>query len=110
MATKLPERVEIGPLVFSITDGETEHLRAVQDNDGAIWGKIHYPKGEIILDPNQSPSHKRLALLHECLHGVWHLSDRAHESDEDIIRQICAPLLDMLRRNPDLVAYLLSED
>jgi hypothetical protein len=105
----LPNKVTIGPLVYRITDDEVEHLREVTA-EGDTWGTIKYGHGLIVLNPEQSDSHKRLSLLHECLHGCWHLTEFAHQEDEDPIRRITGPLLDVLRRNPDLVAYLLAED
>lgn len=106
----LPNEVVIGPLVFRVTDDELEHRRADATDGDDTFGRIQYGKGFIILDHEQAPSHKRLSLLHECLHGCWHLSDAGHMDDEDAIRRLSAPLLDMLRRNPDLVAYLLTEE
>ena len=107
----LPEKVVIGPLTYRITDDEAEHLRQTVADDGdSSWGMIKYGKGLILLNPEQDASHTRLALFHECLHGCWHLTDFGHQEDEDPIRRIAGPLLDMLRRNPDLVAYLLAED
>ena len=63
-----------------------------------------------ILSPDQNDAHKRMALLHEVLHGCWHLTDKAHQDDEAAIRILAGPLLDTLRRNPLLVAYLVEDD
>lgn len=106
----LPDRVVIGPLVFSVTEDEIERLHADVADGDTTFGRIQYGKGRIILDAEQSAAHKRMALLHECLHGCWHLTDFEHKDDEDPIRRITGLLLDMLRRNPDLIAYLLVED
>jgi hypothetical protein len=104
----LPDKVAIGPLTYHITEDEIEHLREAAA-EGDTWGTIKYGKELILLNPDQGASHKRLALLHECLHGCWHLTEFSHQEDEDPIRRITGPLLDMLRRNPALVAYLLEE-
>ncbi len=107
----LPNKVIVGPLTYRITDDEVEQLRETAENEGnASWGTIKYGRGLIVLNPEQDESHKRLALFHECLHACWHLTDFAHEDDEDPVRRITGPLLDTLRRNPDLVAYLLAEE
>jgi|GEM_PF-3502597 hypothetical protein len=106
----LPDNVQIGPLVFRVTDDELEKRRADATDGDDTFGRIEYGKGLIILDYEQSASHKRMALLHECLHGCWHVSEPGHLDDEDAIRRLSAPLLDMLRRNPVLVAYLLAEE
>lgn len=97
-------------MAFRITEDESEYASAVIGNEGQLWGQISYGRGVIVLNPGQSDDHKRFALFHELMHAVWHQSDRAHDGDEEVIRRVAAPLLDMLRRNPELMAYLLRKD
>jgi hypothetical protein len=106
----LPTQIAIGPLVYAVTDDRAEHNSISAESGESTWGRILYAKGQIILNPEQNDAHKRYALLHEALHGCWHVGTRSHEDDEAAIRALACPLLDMLRRNPDLVAYLLAED
>ena len=106
----LPSSIQIGPLPFTITDDLNAYHATAVENGAAVWGRIEYGKGRIILDPDQTVAHKRMALFHEVLHGAWHLTDRKHEEDEALMLALSGPLLDTLRRNPALVAYLLSED
>mgnify|MGYP003443730822 FL=1 len=108
--TSLPPRVQIGPLTFQVTDDRDAHNQGVVEDLLDTYGRIRDSKGLIILDPNQTDAHKRITLLHEVMHGCWHLGDRSHKNDEKAIRSLCAPLLDVLRRNPDLVAYLLATE
>lgn len=84
------------------------HNQSVVDDLMDTYGRIKYAQGQIILDPNQSAPHKRMTLLHEVLHGCWHIGDRSHKNDEKAIRALTGPLLDALRRNPELVAYLME--
>lgn len=106
----LPNRIQIGPLNFLVTDDVAAHNQGVVEDLHDTYGRIRYSKELIILDPNQTDAHKRITLLHEVMHGCWHLGDRSHKNDEKAIRSLTAPLLDVLRRNPDLVAYLLADD
>lgn len=106
----LPGHVAIGPLVFRVSDDIHEHNQGVVDSALDTYGRINYAKGLIVLDPNQSDGHKRMALLHEVLHGCWHIGDRSHKNDEKAIRSITGPLLAVLRGNPVLVAYLVAEN
>jgi hypothetical protein len=52
-------------------------------------------------------------LLHECLHACWSLigaSEDVNDAVEERLTLRLAPvLLEMLRRNPALVAYLTDE-
>lgn len=105
----LPDKVQIGPLCYSVIHDESRYHKMAADAERAMWGQIFYGSSEIVLETGQGIQHKRLALLHEVLHGVWHLHDKTHESDEDVLRSITADLLDTLRRNPGLVAFLLEE-
>lgn len=106
----LPKTIEIGPLTFTVTDNEAVHARNVVKSSEDPWGRVDYGKGEIVLRPEQALPHQRMVLLHEVMHGCWHLTDCTHEGDEKAILALAAPLLDVLRRNPDLVAYLIATD
>jgi len=105
----LPNSVAIGPYVYAVHDDQAAYLEAVVEGKEDCYGWIKHAKSIIILDPNQADQHKRVTLLHEILHGCWHVTDREHKNDEDPIRMLAAPLLDVLRRNPDLVAYLTED-
>jgi hypothetical protein len=104
--SEMPKSVQIGPYRFAVTDDQAAYDRKAVDDQTACWGFIEYGRLRIIISPEQAEDHKRAALLHEVLHGVEDISDQRHEHDELIIRQLAATLLDVLRRNPDLVAYL----
>lgn len=108
--SEFPETIIIGPLTFRVLNTIEDHNQGVVEDLHDTYGRIRYSKGLIILDPNQTDAHKRITLLHEIMHGCWHLGDRSHKNDEKAIRSLVAPLLDVLRRNPALVAYLLAED
>jgi hypothetical protein len=106
----LPRSIAIGPLVYAVKDDEASHAREVWKSSKHGWGAINYGPGEIILDPEQNDQHKRAALLHEVLHGCWHITDPQVEYEEAAIRILTLPLLDVLRRNRALVEYLTAED
>lgn len=106
----LPQTITIGPLIYTVKADEASHAREVWKSSKDSWGAINYGPGEIILDPEQSTQHRRAALLHEILHGCWHITDPQVDYEEAAIRILTLPLLDTLRRNPDLVAYLTTPD
>ncbi len=106
----IPDKVQIGPHSLPITQEQADYNAKAASDQTTCWGWIEYGKGRIIINPDQCESHKRVALLHEVLHGVLDLADQRHENEEDIIRQLAAPLLDTLQRNPALVSYLIGLD
>ena len=106
----LPSSIHVGPHRFAVTDDETAYNRKTVEDGAKTWGFIEYGGLQIILEPHQAEAHKRTALLHEVLHAVEDLSDWEHPDTETFVRRIAAPLLDVLRRNPELVAYLIESD
>lgn len=105
-----PTQITIGPLTYTVTSDEADYARAVASEKVELYGAINYGAGRITLSPHQSPAHQRGALLHEALHAIIHLTDPSIEEEERLVRTICLPLLDTLRRNPALVAYLTEPD
>jgi hypothetical protein len=106
----LPSSVAIGAIIFRVTDEQADHNQSVVDTQVDTYGCINYAKGTIVLDPNQTDQHKRAALLHEVLHGCLHVTAQHLKWEEKAVRLITGPLLDALRRNPALVAYLLEDE
>jgi hypothetical protein len=108
----LPEKVTVGPLVYIVCNDIATYAQSVVDTNEQVYGRVNYGDIQIILDPKQHDQHKRMALLHEVLHACWHVTDPIdpHTVEEMAIRTLTGPLLDVLRRNPELVAYLLAEE
>jgi hypothetical protein len=103
----LPSNITISTHVYTVT---VKKLR------NSLAGRIHYRKGEIAIYPAMPVSRERETLLHEVLHGIiqavgskYALEENGDEC-EAIIKAISPTLLDTLRRNPDLTAYLLGGD
>jgi hypothetical protein len=65
----------------------------------------------IAVDPGRNEDYARATLLHEILHACVRSSDPTLDDDheETVVAAITNPLLAMLRDNPDVVDYLLSE-
>jgi hypothetical protein len=106
----MPSNIQIGPCRYKVTQELVDFATKAASDGEKCWGWIEYGGQRIIIDPNQGEDHKRVALLHEVLHGVEDQSDQRHKHDELIIRQLAAILLDTLRRNPELVTYLVEAE
>lgn len=107
---EIPSSVQVGPYRFAVTQDQVAYERKAVADHAATWGYIEYGRLRIILNPDQAEDHMRVTLLHEILHAVEDVTDQRHHRTEEIIRQLAAPLLDVLRRNPDLVAYLTGKE
>ena len=106
--SEMPTSVQIGPYRLRITQDPSDYAKKAVADGQKCWGWIEYGQLRIVIDPDQAEDHKRVALLHEVLHGIEDISDQRHKHDELLIRQLAAVLVDTLRRNPDLAAWLLE--
>jgi hypothetical protein len=73
------------------------------------FGASRLIRQSIQLRADQGPDQQRDTLLHETIHMVAQLVDvEGKKFDERTVNVLATQLLDTLRRNPDLVAYLME--
>jgi hypothetical protein len=107
---ELPDRVDIGPIAYRVTTDRSTINQATVDSHISFYANIRFGEADILIDDKQMPGHQRLTLLHEVLHGCFHITMLDKKWEETAVRLLAGPLLDTLRRNPDLVAFLLATD
>lgn len=101
MATaKPPTKVQIGAVTYAVS----LDLGRIPDDK---YGYTEVGRQNIYIHPEQGPDQMADTLLHECLHGVWAQVALSSDAEEVIIRSLTPLLLDTLRRNPKLTAFLL---
>ena len=119
MSFPMPEFVDVGPYTIPIINDASEMKRERREyNDPGIQGLFRSTPHVIILDPDTDLSRQRSILLHEVRHAVWaYLSmdldvntptEKATYTEEEVIRRETPALLDTLRRNPDLVQFIMD--
>lgn len=98
----LPRSIRVGPFTWTVS------------YDPFLMDAVGETKAEqltIRLKPGHAPDYERDTLVHELIHAC--LVHSPLELDHDLEEKIClalAPaLLDTLRRNPKLAAYLLEK-
>lgn len=67
----------------------------------------------IILRPGMAPGFTRQIMLHEIIHQLFDDSggiDLPGDLEETVCQSLQAPLLGVLKDNPDLVRWLVGED
>ena len=106
----LPESIEIGPISYKIEHNRDAVTRwRAAEGDPYLAGTIRYRESIIAIDPDLPLGQKRLALLHEVVHGVLQMLGINAVNNEDVVTPVASLLLDTLRRNPALVAFLTEE-
>jgi hypothetical protein len=107
----MPDVVKIGPLDYTVTDDAEAHLGAEDEMSQRLYGMSDKSTQRIVIRPGMAAGFKRQIVLHEIVHQL--LDDSGLELATEIEEQIClslqAPLLGLLKDNPDLVAWLTSE-
>lgn len=99
----MPSVIQIGPYRF-----------AVELNETADSGQFLHESQKILIGPENGPDARADTLLHEVLHGHFVLlglrEDISKKLEEKIVLALAPLLLDTLRKNPKLVAYLTHAD
>lgn len=107
---KPPKTVEIGPHTYRVVVDKNAVAHDSVRNGSEVLGYCTTAEQRISIQPDQGPSMLRDTVLHEVLHALFDLTGLAgtHSDDDEerIIRPFATALLDCLRRNPTLVAYL----
>ncbi len=102
-----PSAVVLGPHSYTI-DSSEETARLLRDEENN--GDSRPDRLLVRLDTDRPPTKVAETLLHELMHCCWNESPlRVHdvkEWEELVVSGLTPWLLDLLRRNPDLVAYL----
>lgn len=108
-----PATVQIGPRRYDVLLDLEELHRIEHDEGDDLYGQSDHGKLRIIVDPTLPFDQLADTLLHEVLHGLTELTgiidDLGHKREERMVRRLTPALLDLLRRNPELVEYLTAE-
>lgn len=109
----IPQYVQVGPIRYKVdcTDAAVFKIRAEHQNR-ALLGEADHTQQVITVCPQQGGDQIRDTLLHETLHAVWFVSGigtSTELSEELVVSMMCSLLLDTIRRNPELMGYLVQE-
>ena len=102
-----PKTVIVGPKTYTIALSGEEIGK--QDAEGVCFAKYE----QIFLAPDLTPGTERVAMVHELIHACFDDVKVGgvlkKEDDEEKVCLTLAPrLLEVIRRNPKLVAYLTA--
>lgn len=82
-------------------------VRTQTPKGGKDVGECTFSTATIWVSPNQSIDHQRDTLLHEAMHAIE--EELGAGMRERQIKLMATGILDLLRSNPALVAYLIGE-
>lgn len=109
---KPPTTIKVGPFPYRVVF-EEGNFKDVDHPDEVLHGLIDTDIQTIRVSGSLAPEMQQETLLHEILHGLFHLvglSDKLNQKkEEDIIRVLSPALLHTLQANPKLRDYLLQE-
>ncbi len=108
----LPPEIKIGPYNYRIQISETAIAAASVVAQRGLIGSCDRRQTTLIIKPGLSPTMEVSTVLHEVIHAITDSTGLTetitHELEETIVNALAPTLLDTLRRNPQLVAYLLE--
>lgn len=114
MKTTLPDHIDLGPFRYEVTVDELSRLRAQEVVQAIVLGRTDHDKLTVILNETMPVGLARETLVHEALHIVTEVcglrAKWGNAKDERIIRRLSPMLLELLRRNPDLVRYVTADE
>ena len=115
----IPQRIIIGHLRYQVDVDQAAIDKANAESKSDYAGFSQASKQIIVLRPENPPDFQAETLLHEVIHQCLRVAGCDPDEDaqaglkdieEHTIKAMSGPLLDTLRRNPDLVAYLLDTE
>lgn len=109
----MPDSVAVGPYTFALTSEPAAWIGNPKAEGASMYGHTDMEHTQILLHPNCAPTLGKTIVLHEVLHAVAFTagqSDHRNRTEDDWVVMVAPLLLDTLRRNPALTAYLLASD
>jgi len=109
--TELPAVVQVGPMRYSVVADKAKCDAEAVDTGRRVMGYSDHSALEIAVKAGMARDQEADTVLHEVLHCCLRQSDGelGNEVEERVVGSLSPLLLDTLRRNPALVAYLTAE-
>lgn len=106
----LPAHIQIGPWTCAVVSDNAEINARSNEEEADLVGHWSPRALTITLRPDIARDVLAETVLHETLHGILDQigvrSELGAEDTEGVVIRLAPLLLDVLRRNPQLVAYL----
>ena len=105
---ELPTRIKIGGAIWQTESDATAQDRLKEENN---YGVTVEAKQVIRIDMTCSPAKRQESLLHELIHAIEaSFLSPPDRTEERRIKTFTAGLFQVLRDNPDVVAFILAKE
>lgn len=106
----LPASIVIAAVEYTVTADQALIDAASVEAEASLRGETDHERQTIVVAPDLAPGRLAETLLHEVIHCITECAGINAElgavEEEKIVRRVAPLLLDVIRRNPDLIAYL----
>ncbi len=110
--TAPPRFINIGPHRYRLVVDRAAVDRVSVEGGERVVGACDTTRLTIVVDPDIAPSQVAETVVHEILHGAMSLigagEDVTTDVEERIVLRLAPVLLQIVRSNPHLVAYLTA--
>jgi hypothetical protein len=108
-----PTSIEVGPFIFSVVYDRSRIVDLARTKNQDVFGITLISSHEIVIDGERPEQAVRETTLHEALHVCWHTysvtDQEVGDVEEQAVSVLATVMLDVLRSNPVLVAYLTGD-
>lgn len=110
----IPDRIQFGPTTYRVTIDELDLLREMRSQRCDLLGFSNHRHTVIGLTTDQSPASMRDTVLHEVVPVLLEQTGIGRELEDDTeeryVTRLTPALLDLLRRNTELLEFLTHDD
>lgn len=109
----LPSTIAVGPFRYRVSTNKAERREVEAEQRSLVNGHSDHDLLVIVVDAELAADVVAETTVHEVLHALTYLAGLSTawgaDKEEDVVRRLAPLLLDTLRRNPDLVAFVMAD-
>ena len=109
---KMPTSISLGSYTYSVTAVDADTLRKVGDipADQIPYGAYSSDDQAIFINGTTTEQTKAATLAHELVHAIMFTNNleanEDTEKNEELVDGIALGLVELIKRNPDVMAYI----
>ena len=116
MTSKMPSKVSYGCYDYSVLKLSNEQIKKFIGSKGtnSYCGAVNIDGQLIVMNKSNTEQMNKLTMLHELGHIIVRKNDIGQDliidekAEEDVVDKMASGLIEVLRRNPQLTKWLLS--